>query len=1057
METTDTGHSERWDSDALDAPPSRPRSFQSNNKWAATDSLEQRYEVGASLGRGGMAEVFQGFDRLLERPVALKFLCGDGLRQAERLLNEARSQASIDHPHICKVYEVGILDGRPCIAMQLVAGRTLREVADGLDLREKVHLIEQVAQAMSVAHRLGVIHRDLKPGNILVERTEDGRCFPYVVDFGLAERLLDIAASGKSRAAGTAPYMAPEQVRGAADLDRRTDVYGLGATLYTLLVGRPPFAAESGRSVAERVLTEQPIPLRHIDPRLPQELEEIVARCLEKEPARRYDSARALAEDLGRFLDGEPILARASSFRHRTLLRLRKHRVLVVVSVVATATLLALLGAALVARWNAQRLIALAGDLGREVNQTELSMRLAYLEPVHDIRRDRTQVRQRIRAIDARVQQIGRIAVGAGHYARGRSHLALGQARAALADLLRAWEQGQRGPEVSAALGRARAMLYEQELRELGRSADSPTRQARVERMERELREPALRDLRAGSGDPTGEPLIIAAELAYLEHRFDDVRRVAAQVLTQDPARFEAHELVGRVELSLGRDLYHQGRHRQAEDDFVAAERAFKAALDVARSHPQSHEDLCEVESLRVFTSRALFGEQGQRQAFERATAACRAATQVDPESGRAQLLLALTHYRQAQNEIEAGADPRPSLALALDGGRQALSLSDRSGTIHELLALASTLLAEYQGTHGIDSRAALDEAIAHAAQAAAESPDDVARRRSLALAWYQRALFDKERGLDPRPALDEVIRAAHRATQIAPHDYDHYNDLACAYGLWAADDIDHGRNPEEHLRLGIQNGREAVRRDAEDPFPAATLADLLADRAEYLLSQHRDPSADLHDARDIATRAISIQEDWPDGHLVLGRVLGLSARHRVQQGQNPGEDFAAARASVERGLAHNPSDDQGYALLAGLLHEDAAWTAGRGRSPLPALIAARQTLRTGLARNPGRAQLQRLLAEGFILEVRFGGKQALLPEAVLPALNAALARNPGEAKTHVALAEACLMMATAQSARRGSAEEWRVRGRSAIAQALSIHPHDPAARRLETALNQLP
>lgn len=1004
-----------------------------------------------------MAEVYKGYDRQLERPVALKFLCGDGLRLAERLLNEARSQAGIDHPHICKVYGVGVLNDRPFIAMQLIAGRTLREVADGLNLREKVHLIEQVAQAMSVAHRLGVIHRDLKPGNILVERAEDGSCFPYVVDFGLAERTLDVAASGSRRPAGTAPYMAPEQVRGAADLDRRTDVYGLGATLYSLLVGRPPFAAENGRAVSERVLTEKPVPLRHIDPRLPRELEEIVARCLEKEPARRYDSARALAEDLGRFLDGEPILARAASFRHRMVLRLRKHRLLVAVLAIATMALLALLGAALTARWNAQRLIVLAAELGREVNHTELSMRLAYLQPVHDIRRDRAQVRQRIEAIDTRVQQIGRSAVGAGHYARGRAHLALGQAGAALTDLASAWEHGQRGAEVSVALGRARAMLYEQELRELGRRVDSPTRQARVERMERELREPALRDLRAGRGGPAGEPMILAAELAYLEHRFDDVRRIGAQVLAQDPAHFEAHELIGRVELALGRDLYHQGRHTQAESYFIAAERAFKAALAIARSHPPSHEDLCEVESLRVFSSRALQGEQEQRQAFERATAACQTATAVDPESGRAQLLLALTHYRRAQNEIEAGIDPRPSLALALDGGQKALGLSSRSGTVHELLALASTLLAEYQGTHGIDSRAALDAAVAHAAQAAAESPDDVARRRSLALSWYQRALFDRERGLDPRPALGEVIRAARRATEIAPHDYDHYNDLACAYGIRAAYEIEHGRDPKESLRLGIENGREAVRRDAEDPFPAATLADLLADRAEYSMSRGTDPSADLNEARDIAKQAISIQGDWPDGHLVLGRVLGLFARHSVGSGQNPKQDFAAARASIERGLAQNPSDDEGYVLLAGLLHEDAAWTAAHGRSPIPNLLAARQTIRTGLAKNPGRAQLHRLLAEGFILEARFRKHPALISDLALPALTEALARNPGDGKTHVALAEACLAMATAQRARGVSAADWIARGRTAIAQALAIHPSDPAAHQLETRLRRLP
>lgn len=1039
------------------APPSAasskaPRSVPSVPRVGIPRALRgwDRYEVLSVLGAGGMGAVYRARDPRLSRFVALKIVHprlghsttgSEGQSYVRRFEREARLQASLDHPHICKVYEVGVLDGRPFIAMQLITGRTLREVAAHLDVRAKVRLIEQVAQALSVAHRLGVIHRDLKPGNILVEQTEDGICFPYVVDFGLAERTLDLTSSGGSRTAGTAPYMAPEQVRGAVELDRRTDVYGLGATLYELLTGRPPFSAESGRAVRDRVLTERPVPLRQIDPRLPRDLAEIVSRCLEKDPARRYDSARALAEDLGRFLDGEPILARATSLRHRVFFRLRKHRLRVAVLVGGIAAMGALIGAALVERVKAQRLFGLAAELGREVNQNELSMRLAYLEPAHDIRRDREQVRRRMVAIAERVHRLGRFAVGPGRYALGRAHLSLGNARDALIDLEAAWQHGQRGPEVSAALGRARSLLYEQELTEVMRRADPLTRLSRLSRLSRELREPALRDLRSGSDGSTGEPLVITAEIAYLEHRFDEVRHLAVRILDRDPARFEAHQLVGKVELSLGRELYHEGRHRQAEARFAAAERALGAALHMARSHPASHEDLCEVQSLRVFLSRVLPGEDGQRQAFERAVAACRTATAVDPESGRAELLLALTYYRQAQNEIEAGTDPRATLALALAGGRRALGLGGRSGTIHELLALASTLLAEYQGSHGIDPQAALAEAVASAQHAAQASPEDVARRRSLALAWYQKALDDKARGRDPRPALDEVVRAARRATELAPRDYDHFNDLACAYGTRAAYEIEHGHDPEESLRLGIENGREATGRDPEDPFPAATLADLLADRAEHHLAQGQDAAEDLRDARAIAQRAITIKPSWPDGHLVLGRVLGLYARRSLQRGESPAKDFASARASVERGRDRSPSEDEAHVLLAGLLQEEATWMAGRGRSPLANLAAAQRTIRAGLAKNPGRAELHRLLAEGILLEARIRSNPALIRETALPALQEALARNPGDARTHAILAEAYLVVGTSQRALHLPAEEWMERARAAAARAREIRP----------------
>jgi serine/threonine-protein kinase len=939
--------------------------------------------------------------------------------------------------------------------MQLVTGRTLREIAPALDLREKVRLLEVVAQAMSAAHRLGVIHRDLKPGNILVERADDGSYFPYVVDFGLAARTLDLGGSGSGGTGGTAPYMAPEQVHGSAPLDRRTDVYGLGATLYHLLSGRPPLSGENGRRVRERILEERPVPLRQLDPRLPRDLEDIVARCLEKEPSRRYDSARALADDLGRFLDGEPLLARASSWRHRIRSRLRKHRLLVLVLAGAVAAMGGLAGAALTERWRAQRLVAIAAELGREITQDELSMRLAYLEPVHDIRRDRAQVRRRLHGLDEQVRRLGRFAIGPGHYARGRANLALGNPRAALTELEAAWGHGQRGPEVSAALGRARSLIYEQELTEVWRQADPEIRQDRLAELSRKLREPALVDLRAGSDGPSGEPLVITAEIAYLERRFDEVRRLAARILERDPGRFEAHRLVGKVELSMARELYHEGRHTQAEARLAAAEQSLRAALNVARCHPPSHEDLCEVQSLRVFLSRVLPGKGNEQLAFERAVAACSTASAVDPESGRAELLLALTYYRKAQNAIEAGADPRASLALALAGGRRALGIvtlqGGRSGTIHELLALASTLLAEYQDAHGIESQAALDEAIASARLAALASPNDVARRRSLALAWYQQAQKDSAQGRDPRPALDEVIRTARRATELAPRDYDHFNDLACAYGLRAEYERQHGGDPEESLRLGIESGFEAISRDPEDPFPSATLADLLADRAEHHLAQGRDPAEDLQKARMIAERAITIQPDWPDGYIALGRVLGLSARRSLKRGLSPAKDFSAARALLDRGMHIGPAEDEAYVLATGLLLEEAAWLERVRRSPLAKLAAARQTARTGLAKNPGRAELHRMLAEGAVREARIRKRPDLITESALPALRDALLRNPGDARIHLAYSEAYLNLATLLQAQRRPAAGWLEQARTAAARALAIHPGAAVSPALRT------
>lgn len=222
-------------------------------------------------------------------------------------------------------------------------------------------------------------------------------------------------------------------------------------------------------------------------------------------------------------------------------------------------------------------------------------------------------------------------------------------------------------------------------------------------------------------------------------------------------------------------------------------------------------------------------------------------------------------------------------------------------------------------------------------------------------------------------------------------------------------------------------------------------------------LAQDRDPTSSLREARLLAQRAISMQEDWPDGHLILGRVLGLAARHSLTQQLAAGADFAAARASLARGLQRNPSDDEGYLLLASLLHEEGECLAGQGRSPLPSLATARQTLRTGLAKNPGRAALHRLLAEGALLEARFRRTAAPIVDTALPALGEAIRRNPDDRRAHIALAEACLTLATAQRARGVSMDKWLARGRAATTRALAIHPADPVAQRLDAALRKLP
>ena len=276
------------------------------------------YELLQEVARGGMGVVFKARQVNLNRLVALKMILAGQLaspQDVQRFYTEAEAAAQLDHPGIVPIFEVGQNDGQHFFSMGFIEGQSLagRVAAGPLPPREAAQLVLEVAQAVHYAHEKGVIHRDLKPGNILLDKL--GK--PRVTDFGLAkltESGSDLTGSGQIL--GTPSYMPPEQASGKIDqIGPPADVYSLGAILYCLLTGRPPFQAASPMDTLLQVLHQEPVPVRQLNPQVPLDLETITLKCLEKDISQRYTSAAKLAEELQRFLDGRPILARpVSSF-----------------------------------------------------------------------------------------------------------------------------------------------------------------------------------------------------------------------------------------------------------------------------------------------------------------------------------------------------------------------------------------------------------------------------------------------------------------------------------------------------------------------------------------------------------------------------------------------------------------------------------------------------------------------------------------------------------------------------------------------------------------------
>jgi eukaryotic-like serine/threonine-protein kinase len=272
--------------------------------------LLDRYEVGRLLGAGGMAEVFEGRDRLLARRVAIKVLQVQFARDPSFLIRfkrEAQAAASLSHPNIVGVYDTGSEDGTHFIVMEYVDGRTLKEVirAEGPLYPERAaEICADVCSALVAAHARGLIHRDIKPGNVML--TPDGKV--KVMDFGIARATTSETITQTAAVVGTAQYISPEQAQGQA-VDYRSDLYSLGCCLYEMLTGTVPFTGATPVAIAYRHVREDPTPPRMLNADVPAPLEAICLKAMAKLPDNRYQTAAEFQSDLERFRNGQPVQA----------------------------------------------------------------------------------------------------------------------------------------------------------------------------------------------------------------------------------------------------------------------------------------------------------------------------------------------------------------------------------------------------------------------------------------------------------------------------------------------------------------------------------------------------------------------------------------------------------------------------------------------------------------------------------------------------------------------------------------------------------------------------
>ena len=972
----------------------------------------QRYKLIAFLGAGGMGSVYKALDPRLGRLVAVKFLRSsqiesDHTRQRRRFEREARAQASIDHPHICKIYEVGEVEGQPYIAMELIDGASLAKMHASLAQSEKLLLIAQVAEALHAAHGLGLIHRDIKPSNIMVERRSDGQLWSYLMDFGLAREMDAQSSTTTGIVEGTPAFMSPEQaIGGVRRLDHRSDVYSLGATLYLLLTGRLPFAGNSVDVILE-ILTSDPLAPRKIDPALHVDLETLILKCMEKKPERRYATAQALVEDLRRFLLGGRITARPPGIVQRIDKLARRHKLLLASVGAALVASLVLGGVVLRTRLQASAQARLAHELGQDIKEIELFMREAYGLPLHDIEREQAVVRRLMANLDAKLRNADPASRGALHYAIGRGHLVLREYPQAQASLEIAFRSGYETPEAHLALGLVLGERYRQELEQAQRAGDKKWIETRQRELEKQYLQPALAHLE-GARSSVEAPSYLPGLLCFYRRQYAEALAAAERAQSEAPWLAAPLRLEGDVYQVMGIQMLDRGQHRDA----------------------------------RVLLSRAATRH--------------RAASEISSSDSALYATEAIDWIRLMETAGDAGEPIDEARRTALAAADSAIVANPRSASGHQLKAWAYWRASFVQMRRGLDSASDLQESLKSSEKAIEKDPSDWQSQYYYSLAIGTQAGNLSELGEETEELHRKSISALKKTLQLNRNFAWAWNDLGLQNVFLLQQKTHHGQFDEALFEETEKCLREALRIDPEYANPYNAMMVLHLVKIDFLVAHGQPVAHEVALVSEVGTSYIKLKADSDGFYYNVAKAKLAEIEQLIDSGNIADNKIIEVESLISKRLKENPKLADYGELYANLLRLRAKNERNAGRNPQPAIEDGLRTIADLEQRNVDSYEVAIVKARIDSLAGRIKGRDARADEVFAQAIAAgqhAVTLAPKLSASHTALCEALRDAAQARcdrgaltSQQAKEAADFIARGLAACAAALAIDATEATA-----------
>ncbi len=927
-----------------------------------------RYELRSLLGEGGMARVWRAWDPQLKREVALKVPNSNAMKRWSR---EATAVARLNHPNIITIFDIGEADGQPYLAMELIEGKELEDVWKDWTLRQRLEALRRVAAAVGHANAKGVVHRDLKPGNVMV--TSEGEI--KVVDFGLARVAGERSLTLTGALIGSPAYMAPEQVRGDHG-GPPIDVYSIGVMLYEALTGDIPFNGPNARAIYDKIVNEEPVPPTRLSPGIPVDLETVCLKAMDKDPDRRYPDAVQLGEELQRWLDGEGIRARPSTFATKVVRRAKRAKwvlaavgaVLLVGAIGAVATVMAGRSAGSEARADVlaqeSALAYAGGDLDASRAKAEAALAQAPAHPAARYWLARVKLRefQRRRGLPDVHMTAGMLFVSPPlpdspedqklrreilDAFRGNKGQAIAEGVLAMwdGDYDQARERFARaGAEAGSASWEAK-VLEAQCLYYLGRFDEA------------EGRLKPLLGLDPRAVDPTWGRLCIARGLQSLLRgregaEWFNLADAAGARLEQAGEREAGRVLQARALVDAARVEYRRGR-----DPLERIQKALDALAGHAGAEALVTAGDAHVLRADFLQSRGRLDPE-QPEDFVKAVAAYEQGLAARPGYGYAALRRGEAHRAWSQFLHNVGRPREAFVEKARDDFRRALSID--SNDVESALGLvwAEGVLARVDQS----SR----EQVVEAQIAEITKLGELIRKHPKfpPLRWVRgqaySALADIYRargGGDPIPCYEKGIQDAEAAATLGHSFHEGWSLKGSLLGELAIFKKQLNQDPGPDYEAAVQAFEQALKISPDNPQILAARGGLHRNRGLHFSPKDPDPRRHFETSVADYTTAIRLQPGWPyhySSRAFAYRDWGSSSR------QDPDRAIALYQEAVKdlaEALRLNPRLSDTHRVRAMTLQYLANLLEGRGRDPVPILLEALKSCDAAIQSDPGYAK----------------------------------------------------------------------------------------------------